>query len=204
MNMDISEAKKAVIRAGVLLVKEGLIQRTWGNVSCRIDEGPNISLANSGRAYFGDYLEGSVNTTGFSQYNNATGTMASTLNSTLSKHLQKLNAIRRAVPALQMGQYTTNSNYVSGNMAYIRRYTGNYNGKNVDSLACVSVTDGATFKNIPNGTYVDAVTGTKKTVTNGTLSVESTGKGNMRVYVLQNSSSTVTGAIGPSGQTYLK
>nr|WP_316621213.1 hypothetical protein [uncultured Ruminococcus sp.] len=89
-------------------------------------------------------------------------------------------------------------------MAYIRRYTGNYNGKNVDSLACVSVTDGATFKNIPNGTYVDAVTGTKKTVSNGTLSVESTGKGNMRVYVLQNSSSTVTGAVGPSGQTYLK
>ena len=171
---------------------------------CRIDEGPNISLANSGRAYFGDYLEGSVNTTGFSQYNNATGKMATTLNSTLSKHLQKLNAIRRAVPALQMGQYTTNSNYVSGNMAYIRRYTGNYNGKNVDSLACVSVTDGATFKNIPNGTYVDAVSGAKKTVTNGTLSVESTGKGNMRVYVLQNSSSTVTGAIGPSGQTYLK
>lgn len=171
---------------------------------CRIDEGPNISLANSGRAYFGDYLEGSVNTTDFSQYSNATGTMATTLNSTLSKHLQKLNAIRRAVPALQMGQYTTNSNYVSGNMAYIRRYTGNYNGKNVDSLACVSVTDGATFKNIPNGTYVDAVTGTKKTVSNGTLSVESTGKGNMRVYVLQNSSSTVTGAVGPSGQTYLK
>ena len=176
---------------------------------CRIDEGPNISLANSGRAYFGDYLEGSVNTTDFSQYSNATGTMATTLNSTLSKHLQKLNAIRRAVPALQMGQYTTNSNYVSGNMAYIRRYTGNYTTtdgktKNVDSLACVSVTDGATFKNIPNGTYVDAVTGTKKTVSNGTLSVESTGKGNMRVYVLQNSSSTVNGAVGPSGQTYLK
>ena len=171
---------------------------------CRIDEGPNISLANSGRAYFGDYLEGSVNTTDFSQYSNATGKMATTLNSTLSKHIQKLNAIRRAVPALQMGQYTTNSNYVSGNMAYIRRYTGNYNGKNVDSLACVSVTDGATFKNIPNGTYVDAVTGTKKTVSNGTLSVESTGKGNMRVYVLQNSSSTVNGAVGPSGQTYLK
>lgn len=169
-----------------------------------IDVGPNAPLSTTGRAYFGDNIEGSVNTTGFSQYSNATGTMATTLNSKLAKHLQKLNAIRRAVPALQMGQYTTNSNYVSGNMAYIRRYTGNYNGKNVDSLACVSVTDGATFKNIPNGTYVDAVTGTKKTVTNGTLSVESTGQGNMRVYVLQNSSSTVTGAVGPSGQSYLK
>ena len=174
-----------------------------------IDEGPNRPLSTTGRAYFGDNIEGSVNTTGFSQYSNATGKMATTLNSTLSKHIQKLNAIRRAVPALQLGQYTTNSNYVSGGMSFIRRYQGPYtdhNGttKTVDSLACVSVTDGATFKNIPNGTYVDAVTGTKKTVSNGTLSVESTGKGNMRVYVLQNSSSTVTGAVGPSGQTYLK
>ena len=172
---------------------------------CRIDEGPNISLANSGRAYFGDYLEGSVKTTGFSEYSNATGKLASTLNSTLSKHIQKLNAIRRAVPALQMGQYTTNGNYVSGNMAYIRRYTGNYNGKNVDSLACVAVTDGATFKNIPNGKYIDAVSGDVKTVTNGTLSVGSVGKGNMRVYVCCASGfQGISGAVGPSGQTYLK
>ncbi len=170
----------------------------------RIDEGPNISLANSGRAYFGDHIEGTVNTTGFSQYSNATGEMAKTLNAPLAKHIQKLNAIRRAVPALQMGQYTTNSNYVSGGMSYIRRYTGNYNGKNVDSLACVTVTDGATFKNIPNGTYVDAVSGDRKTVTGGTLSVGSVGKGNMRVYVWQSGGSTVNGAIGPSGQTYLK
>lgn len=171
---------------------------------CPIDVGPNAPLSTTGRAYFGDKIEGTVNTTDFSQYSSATGAMATTLNSTLAKHIQKLNAIRRAVPALQMGQYTTNSSYVSGNMAYIRRYTGDYNGKNVDSLACVSVTDGATFKNIPNGTYVDAVTGDSKTVNNGTLIVPSTGKGNMRVYVLENSSSTVHGAIGPSGQTYLK
>ena len=171
---------------------------------CKIDDGPNMALADTGRAYFGDRIEGTVNTTGFSQYNNATGAMATTLNSTLSKHLQKLNAIRRAVPALQMGQYTTNGNYVSGGMSFIRRYTGNYNGKNVDSLACVSVTDGATFKNIPNGTYIDAVSGDQKSVTNGTLSVPSTGKGNMRVYVLKNTNSNVNGAIGPGGQTYLK
>ncbi|WP_407384863.1 alpha-amylase family glycosyl hydrolase [Ruminococcus sp.] len=175
-----------------------------------IDEGPNIALSNSGRAYFGDNIEGTVNTTGFSQYSNATGKLATTLNSTLSKHLQKLNAIRRAVPALQLGQYTTNGSYVSGNMAYIRRYTGSYTDpdtkktSNVDSVACVSVTDGASFKGIPNGTYVDAVSGDRKTVSNGTLSVPSTGKGNMRVYVLLNSGSKVNGAVGPSGQTYLK
>ncbi|MBQ9246984.1 MAG: starch-binding protein, partial [Ruminococcus sp.] len=147
---------------------------------CVIDKGPNIDLASTGRAYFGDYLEGSVNTTDFSQYSNATGTMATTLNSTLAKHLQKLNAIRRAVPALQMGQYTTNSNYVSGNMAYVRRYTGKYTTtdgatKNVDSLACVAVTDGATFKNIPNCKYIAAVSGDVKYVSGGTLSVPSTG-----------------------------
>ena len=176
---------------------------------CRIDDGPNMPLSQTGRAYFGDYLEGSVNTTGFSSYTSASGTMASTLNSPLAKHIQKLNAIRRAVPALQLGQYTTNTNYVEGNMAYIRRYTGAYTDstgatKQVDSVACVTVTDGATFKNIPNGTYVDAVSGDRKTVSGGTLSVGSVGKGNMRVYVLQNSGSTVTGAVGPGNQTYLK
>ena len=176
----------------------------------RIDEGTNITLANSGRAYFGDKIEGTVNTTGFSSYNNATGAMANTLNNTLAKHIQKLNAIRRAVPALQLGQYTTNGNYVSGNMAFVRRYTGSYTDpvtkttSNVDSVACVSITDGATFKNIPNGTYVDAVSGDTKTVTNGTLSVSSAGKGNMHVYVLKNSGSKVNGAVGPTGQTYLK
>ena len=169
----------------------------------RIDEGTNISLANSGRAYFGDYLEGSVTATDFSSYT-ASGKVKDTLNAPLAKHIQKLNAIRRAVPALQMGQYTTNDNYVSGNMAYIRRYTGNYNGKNVDSLACVTITDGATFKNIPNGTYIDAVTGESKTVSGGTLSVGSVGKGNMRVYVYSSPTASISGAIGPGGQSYLK
>ncbi len=36
--MDIIKAKQAVIEAGKLLVKEGLIQRTWGNVSCRVSD----------------------------------------------------------------------------------------------------------------------------------------------------------------------
>ncbi len=176
----------------------------------RIDEGTNITLANSGRAYFGDYLEGSVTANDFSSYT-ASGKVNTTLNSTLAKHLQKLNAIRRAIPALQLGQYTTNGNYVSGNMAYIRRYTGSYTDaktgatSNVDSLACVALTDGATFKNIPNGTYIDAVTGDRQTVSNGTLSVGSVGKGNMRVYVCCASGfKGISGAIGPAGQTYLK
>ncbi|MBQ4105405.1 MAG: starch-binding protein [Clostridia bacterium] len=168
----------------------------------KIDKGPELPLSETGRAYYGDALEGSVTATDFSQYT-ASGKVKSTLESPLAKHLQKLNAIRRAVPALQKGQYTKDGNYVSGNMAYIRRYTNASEG--VDSLACVAVTDGATFKNIPNGLYIDAVTGDKKTVSNGTLTVSSPGKGNMRVYVCCASGfDGISGAIGPAGQTYLK
>ncbi len=169
---------------------------------CPIDVGPNAPLSTTGRAYFGDYLEGSVKATDFSQYT-ASGKVATTLNSPLAKHIQKLNAIRRAVPALQKGQYTTSGSYVSGNMAYIRRYTDK--SKNIDSLACVAVTDGATFKGIPNGKYIDAVTGDVKQVSGGTLSVGSVGKGNMRVYVCCASGfKGISGALGPSGQSYLK
>ena len=167
---------------------------------CVIDNGPNCPLSTTGRAYYGDYLEGMVTASDFSEYS-ASGKVADTLNSPLSKHIQKLNAIRRAVPALQKGQYTVNGNYVSGNMAYIKRYTAG----GVDSLACVAVTDGATFRNIPNGKYIDAVSGDVQYVTNGTLSVGSTGKGNMRVYVCCADGFTgISGRLGPDGQTYLK
>lgn len=165
-----------------------------------IDVGPNAPLDKTGRAYFGDHLEGSVTANDYGKYT-ASGAVASTLDAPLSKHLEKLNQIRRAVPALQKGQYTTDSNYVDGNMAYIRRYTNS----SVDSLACVTISGDATFKGLPNGTYIDAVTGDKKVVTGGTLSTSgASGQGNMRVYVLQNSSSEVNGAIGDTDLTYLK
>ena len=165
-----------------------------------IDKGTLISLENSGRAYFGDYLEGTVNATDFSEYT-ASGTVADTLASPLSKHLSKVNAIRRAIPALQKGQYTASSTYVTGGgMSYVRRYTDD----NTDSLALVSISSGATFKNIPNGKYIDAVTGDVKTVTNGTLTVGSIGKANMRCYVACGSGFTgIDGKIGTNG-TYLK
>lgn len=167
-----------------------------------IDKGTLISLENSGRAYYGDYLEGNVTATDFSEYT-ASGTVADTLASPLSKHLSKVNAIRRAIPALQKGQYTASSNYVSGgNMSYIRRYTNKDEG--VDSLALVTISSGATFKNIPNGTYIDAVTGDVQSVTNGTLTVPTIGKANMRVYVCCASGFTgINGAIGGSSD-YLK
>ncbi len=48
--MDIKQAKSDVIKAGRELVENGLIQRTWGNVSCRIDE-ERFAITPSGRDY---------------------------------------------------------------------------------------------------------------------------------------------------------
>ncbi len=151
-----------------------------------IDKGTLISLAESGRAYYGDHLEGDVEATDFCEYT-ASGTVKTTLESTLSQH--------------QKGQYAADSAHVTGDMAYIRRFTDD----STDSLACVTISGGATFKQIPNGLYIDAVTGDRQTVTNGTLTVPSIGKANMRVYVCCASGFTgINGAIGSTSTTYLK
>ncbi len=163
-----------------------------------IDVGPNSPLAQTGRAYFGDNIEGNITATDFGKYT-ASGAAQTTLNKPLAQHVRKLNMIRRAIPALQKGQYTT-SNVSGGNMAFTRRYTAN----GVDSLACVAISGGATFKNLPDGKYIDAVTGDVKTVSGGTLTVPSVGSANMRVYVCCASGfKGISGKIGDTG-TYLK
>lgn len=48
--MERSEAKNLVVKAGLELVRSGLIARTWGNVSCRIDE-ETFAITPSGREY---------------------------------------------------------------------------------------------------------------------------------------------------------
>ena len=48
--MEIREAKQLVIKAGLELLHSGLIARTWGNVSCRIDE-TSFVITPSGRDY---------------------------------------------------------------------------------------------------------------------------------------------------------
>lgn len=47
---DIEEAKRLVCEAGQRLLKEGLVARTWGNVSCRIDA-DRFVITPSGRTY---------------------------------------------------------------------------------------------------------------------------------------------------------
>ena len=74
-----------------------------------IDPGPNGPLNQTGRAYFGHYLEGTVTATDFGTYT-ASGNVAQTLNSKLASYMRKLNVIRQAVPALRKGQYQVISN----------------------------------------------------------------------------------------------
>ncbi|WP_197032650.1 alpha-amylase family glycosyl hydrolase [Clostridium sp. KNHs205] len=164
-----------------------------------IDAGPTKPLSETGRAYFGDNIEGSVTVTDYGEYTNATGTMAATLNHPLSLHIQRLNKIRRNIPALRKGQYSTEG--VSGEMAFKRRYTDTSTG--VDSFVLVSITDGAAFSGIPNGTYKDAITGDVKVITDGKLTIPRSGKGNMRIYVLDLPGNPAPGKVGNSG-TYLK
>ncbi len=166
----------------------------------KIDCGPTCPLASTGRAYFGDHLAGEVTASDFGKVSSASGKVADTLAAPLARHLQRLNEIRRAVPALQMGQYSTEG--ISGSMAYKRRYTDAASG--TDSFALVTVSGGATYTGIPNGTYTDAVTGDTKVVSGGTLTVPAPGKGNLRVYVLDlGGKNAAPGKIGTAGP-YLK
>lgn len=114
----------------------------------------------------------------------------------MAQHIIRLNQIRRAIPALRKGQYSTEG--CSGSIAFKRRYTDN----DVDSFAAVAINGGATFTGLPSGTYIEVVTG--KTInSNGTITTDSIGDGNMRVYVLKTDSCEVDGKIGKDG-AYLK
>ena len=160
----------------------------------RIDEGTNIALQNSGRAYFGGYIKGDIQTTDFAEYTHATGNLATSLSHPLAQHIQRLSKIRMAVPALRKGQYSVEG--CSGSFAFKRRYTDG----NTDSYALVCISGNATFSGILNGTYTDCVTGDTKTVTNGSLSVTCSGKGNLRVYVLSTDKTPAPGKIGEDGK----
>ena len=72
----------------------------------RIDRGPHGPLSETGRAYFGGYLTGDVDSQQTSVTTQATGNVAATLNHDVAQHLIRLNKIRQAVPALRKGQWT--------------------------------------------------------------------------------------------------
>ena len=64
----------------------------------------------------------------------------------------RLNQIRAAVPALRKGQYSFDGCSAKGGWAFKRAY------KN-ESYVLVAINGGATFSNVPAGTYTDIVTG---------------------------------------------
>ena len=159
----------------------------------KIDNGPNGALSKTGRAYFGGYITGDIQTTDFAEYK-ATGNANATLKHPLALHFQRLNQIRMAVPALRKGQYSTDG--CSGSLAFKRRYTDS----KTDSYCLVTISGGATFSNILNGKYIDVVTGDVKQVTNGKLTVSCSGKGNLRVYVLDDLKTKAPGKVGKDGK----
>ncbi len=139
-----------------------------------IDKGPNIAMSQTGRAYFGHYLEGEVSASDFGSYT-ASGNVATTLNADLAQHIIRLNQIRAAVPALRKGQYTFEGCSAKGGWAFKRAYK--------DSYALVAINGGATFTGVPSGSYTDIVTGEVYQST-GTLTVNApTNQGQLRVLV---------------------
>lgn len=160
---------------------------------CPIDKGPTIKLKDSGRAYFGGYITGNIKVNDFADYANANGNIEATLSHPLAMHIQRLNKLRMAIPALRKGQYSTDG--CSGSICFKRRYTDNI----TDSYVLVTIGNNATFSNILNGTYTDAITGDVKTVNNGTLSVNCSGNANMRIYVLSTSLTPAPGKVGTDG-----
>lgn len=139
-----------------------------------IDQGPNLALIDTGRAYYGAYLEGTVSATDFGKYT-ASGNVSQTLNGDLAHHIRRLNMIRQAVPALRKGQYTFDGCSANGGYAFKRAYK--------DSYALVAINGGATFTGVPAGTYVDLVTG-QSYQGGGTITVNAPqGQGQLRVLV---------------------
>ena len=143
------------------------------------DKGPSAPLEKTGRAYYGDNIEGTVTATDFGEYTNASGAVKATLENPLPQHLRDLNKIRRAIPALQKGQYSNTG--CDGSMAFKRRYVDD----EVDSFVLVTIGGDATFTNLPAGTYVDVITGDSKTIAEGGSIITSgcSGSGNARIYV---------------------
>lgn len=136
--------------------------------------GTDMPVKNTGRAYFGHYLEGNVTATDFGVYT-ASGNVAITLDGDLANHIRRLNMIRAAVPALRKGQYTFDGCKASGGWAFKRAYQ--------DSYALVAINGGATFSNVPAGTYTDLVTG-ETFQGGGSITVKAPGtQGQLRVLV---------------------
>ncbi len=108
--------------------------------------GHQRSIDETGRAYYGRVIDQAPN-------------------HVIYKHLKKLNAIRRAVPALQKGTWRWGGNGGGNGVGIVREFG--------DSYAVVGLAKDGTvnfnFTGIRNGTYRDAVTGHEIAVSNGSM-----------------------------------
>lgn len=112
--------------------------------------GHQRSIDETGRAYFGDHI-------------------ADAPNHKVYQHIRKLNAMRRAIPALQKGDWRWAGNGGHNGVGYIREYSSGQ----TDSYVVVGLAKDQSvafnFTGIRNGIYRDAVTGHEVEVTGGNL-----------------------------------
>jgi len=142
--------------------------------------GNDDTLDTTGRAYFGDHIDDAH--------------IAATQDHPLYRHLQRLNQIRRAIPALQKAPMSQIDEWGSG-LSFVRDW------KHGESYAVIGLTIGGgqdiSVGGVRDGIYRDAVTGDGITAQSGTLSFHV--KGNSAgIYVLEG-----PGKIGEGG-VYLR
>ncbi len=115
--------------------------------------GERDTLDQTGRAYFGDHL--------------SDDRIATTQSHPLYRHLRRLNAIRRAVPALQKAPMNQVSDWGSG-LSFVRDLNDG------ESYAVVGLAIGSdqdvTVSPVRNGLYRDAVSGREVLIESGSLS----------------------------------
>jgi glycosidase len=113
----------------------------------------NDTLDSTGRAYFGDYLTDER--------------LPETKSHPLYRHIQRLNQIRRAIPALQKAPMSHVGEWGNG-MSFVR----DYNDGSSYVVVGLAIGSGQNINvgNVRNGTYRDAVTGNEIAVGNGNIS----------------------------------
>ncbi len=135
----------------------------------------NYSIDLTGRAYFGNEF-------------------ANAPNHLVYKHIRKLNAIRKAVPALQKGNWRWDGTNEGNGVGFVRKF-------NTSEVAVGLAKDGNVtfnFSGLTNGIYRDAITGNSITVSNGTLSF-TVSPSSAGIYVLNG-----PGLIGALGEGFFQ
>jgi hypothetical protein len=139
-------------------------------------EGPDMTIDQTGRAYFGHHLE--------------PGMLDATKGHPLWRHIQRLNQIRHAIPALQKAPMSHLNEFGHG-MTFVRDYNEG------ESYVAVGLAIGndheMSLTGVRNGEYVDAVTGNRVMVSNGSLTFNV--KGNSAGIYVRNG----PGKIGEDG-----